>query len=233
MGIFETTIIYGLLGFVVAAAAVLSRPSQRAFARTTTFMTHFFLWPFFAPVLLGRAVDDHSPHEGPTGAVKTLPAIIEDPRIRQVEAQFKAALERVGGIAEELLGPQMESVRHLSSSLATMERRAREMDDLLDSAEFDQKKAEEALEQLLRRDDVDDEDPRIQSVRARLRNIERLHRMRHRSRRDLERALVKMEEMNSQLLLLQFADRPDGEIAESIQEIASTIDGLSEGLLAI
>ena len=57
--------------------------------------------------------------------------------------------------------------------------------------------------------------------------------MRRRARRDLQRALLKMEEMNSQILLLQFAEHPEDEIAENIQEIASTIDGLSEGLLVV
>ena len=232
MGIFETSIIYTLVGFAVATSLALARRTSSKLAQAGLFIVHTICWPFFAPVLLGGALEqgDSPPAGADPSEVpgKSAPKNIADPRIRGVEAKLMAALDRVGGIAEELLGPQMESVRDLSESLAAMDERIAEMDALLGSAEFDQEEAEQALETLLEDPDIDDGDERIESVRSRLRNIERLQKMRHRARRDLQRALLKMEEMNSQILLLQFADQPEEEIARNIQEIASTIDGLSE-----
>lgn len=232
MGVFETTIIYTIIGLVMAAAMALSARATSMVTKAGLFPLHTVLWPFFAPVLLGRAVDRGDPDTEKRDTKRAARAVA-DPRIRDAEAQLLSALSRVGGIAEELLGPQMESVRNLSDSLGRMDARLTEMDALLASREFDRQAAEQALRELLDSPDIDNDDARIESVQARLRNIERLHHMRERARRDLQRAILKMEEMNSQILLLQFADRPEGEIAESIQDIAATIDGLSEGLLVV
>ena len=232
MGIFETAIIYTLIGFAIAASLALAREAPTTLAAGALFVVHTIFWPFFAPILLGEAVETRDPPTADSNATDEaqLPDVA-DPKIRRTEAQLLSALDRVGGIAEELLGPQMESVRNLSSSLARMDERIAEMDTLLKSSEFDRQAAEQALEALLDDPSIDDGDERIESVRSRLRNIDRLQKMRRLATRDLQRALLKMEEMNSQILLLQFADQPEGEIAQNIQEIASTIDGLSEGLL--
>lgn len=236
MEVFETAVIYLLVGTTVASAMALSGPTRSVPSAVGLFVVRVCTWPFFAPILLARAVDTENPSEAEPGDFDT-DSLPEDPRrnspVDRVQAQLLAALERVGPVAEQLLGPQMESVNNLSRSLRRMQRRVDEMDALLDSPEFDKKSADQALENLLEDPDIDDGDPRIESVRSRRRNIDRLHRMRRRARRDLEKALLKMEEMNSQILLLQFAEKPNDEIAENIQEIASTIDGLSEGLLTV
>jgi hypothetical protein len=112
-----------------------------------------------------------------------------------------------------------------------MEGRLREMDTLLGSPEFDADRAETVLRGLEGRGYAED-DPRVQSVRARRRNIEQLRQMRDRAGQDLERALLKMEEMRSQVLLLRFANRPETELVDLIRDIAATVEGLTEGMMA-
>ena len=228
MGITETLIIYGLVGLAVATSIALARGARPTVASAGLFAAHTACWPFFAPILFGGALD---PPPGPSGTDRDQGDSAVDGGIALVEARLLASLDRVSGIAGELLGSQAQSVRALSKSLADMERRIAEMDELLASAEFDRDLAEQALHQLLNDPTIDDGDARVVSVQSRLRNIDRLHTMRHQTRRDLHRALLQMEEMNSQLLLLQFADQHDDEITRDIQEIASTLDGLCEGLL--
>ncbi|MFU8804921.1 MAG: hypothetical protein ACNA8W_13995 [Bradymonadaceae bacterium] len=231
MGIIETTIIYGIVGAVLAAGLAIASPGTPLAARFGLFFVHSALWPFFAPTLLGRATQGpqsepgHSPPEHDSSAL--------DPRIHAAEARLITALSSLDGIAEEVLAPQMESVRNLSRSLARMDTRQAEMDELLTSPEFDRDEAENALRALLDNPQITPDDSRIESIEARLRNIERLHTMRERAQRDIERAILKMEEMNSQILLFRFADKPENEMAELIGDISATVDGLSEGLFTM
>jgi hypothetical protein len=231
MGILEPTIIYGIVGAVLAAALIIASPGAPIATRCGLFVVHAALWPFFAPALLGRAtanlgaVIPEKSGEDDFGAL--------DPRIRAAEARLITALSRLDGVAEEILAPQMESVRNLSRSLARMDMRLAEMDELLTSPEFDRVEAEKALRGLIDNPQITADDSRIESIEARLRNIDRLHHMRERARRDIERAILKMEEMNSQILLFRFADKPENEMAELIGDISATVDGLSEGLFTI
>lgn len=227
MYVVETLVLYSLVGFVVASAFALAESSGSPMVRAVSFGAHLLMWPFFAPVLLGRAVDDQN-HTAPTDDI----CRDTDTRIDEVEHQLMQALDAVGGIARELLGDEIDNVHRLSESLHKMERRIAEMDALLESSEFDRRQAEHTLRRLVDDPGIDEDDQRVESVRARLRNIERLNAMRDSARRDLDRAVLKMEEMISQILLLQFADQPEDQIADNIHEIASTIDGLSEGLLS-
>ena len=233
MGIVETIVLYSLVGLVVAAAFVVWQPIDSLSKNVVLFGTHLLLWPIFAPVLLGRAVDASAHGDTSHDRPSRISPDFDNAQISEVEKQLMEALDTVGGIAEELLGGELENIRRLSDSLATMDRRIAEMDALLGSDEFDRQQAERTLKRLLDDPDIAEDDDRIESVRARLRNIDRLMNMRDRARRDLDRAVLKMEEMISQILLLQFADQPEEEIAENIHEIASTIDGLSEGLLTV
>jgi hypothetical protein len=140
-------------------------------------------------------------------------------------------LTSLDGVAREVLEKEVARVQKLTGSLTGMEQRLREMDALLAAPEFDAARAEAALRELEARGSGE-EDPRLQSLRARRRNIEQLRRMRDRTGQDLERALLKMEEMHSQVLLLRFANRPETELVELVKDISATVEGLSEGLMA-
>ncbi|MFZ5468742.1 MAG: hypothetical protein ACOZIN_04815 [Myxococcota bacterium] len=220
MGIAGTLVIYAVLGVCVAVALVL-REERRGAHGAAVFLLALFFWPVFAPVLLGGAPASSSPEKN--GRLT--------PRIRAAEEQLLAALGKVEGVAEEVLVPEVTRVRAVAGQLASMERRVQEMDELLRSPEFDGAAAEAVLADLLRRG-VAEGDPRVLSVRARLRNTERLKEMRRRGADDLERVLLKIEEMSSQLRLLKFAGRPDAEVVQLVKEVAQSVEDVTEGLLA-
>lgn len=227
MGLTETAIIYSIIGLVVAAAMWLSSPPTRGVAALASFVVHTMLWPFFAPVLLGRA-------GGGAPAAPTDPpgeAAAYDPRVRAAEARLTAALASLDGTAEEVLDPEVHRVRELTDSLARMAYRLAEMDELLATPEFDEARALDTLDAICAPGGAGDE-ARADSVRARLRNIRRLAQMRQALSEDFERAILKVEEISSQIRLLRFADRPEDEVSGLIGDISATVEGLSEGLLA-
>ncbi len=221
MSVLETAIVYGLVGIVVALALSLSGGRRRLVPAVAAGMYHAALWPFFAPFLLGRAIDG----EARTGPVR---GELSGP-VEAAEARLRETLTRVGGVAEEVLGPQLETVTSLCDSLRRMERRRVEMGELLESPEFDGKEVVRALEALEGRG----EDWRVESLEARLRHIERLKRMHEKTTRNVEETLLKLDEMTAQIALLQFADPGQGEVAFHLEEIALTIEGLSESLLGV
>ncbi|NOT55429.1 MAG: hypothetical protein HOP18_12555, partial [Deltaproteobacteria bacterium] len=115
-------------------------------------------------------------------------------------------------------------------SLDVAEHRLQEMEEMLHSREFDMTRVDAALHDL-RSKGYDDEEPRVRSLGARRRNIERLQTMRDRTRDELDRALVKLEEISSQVLLLRFADQPETTLASLLKEVARNVDGLATVVL--
>lgn len=222
MQIFETSIIYLILGAVVATAMVLRSEQRNQLQRIGLFLMVLLFWPCFAPLLLGGRTAPPEPPRVDTPL---------DSRVAAIQTSLLTALSKLQGVAEEALAPEMARVRGLSSSITAMEQRLVEMDRLLGAPEFDRSATEAALAALTQRG-LAEADPRVQSVRARLRNIERLQAMRVHTLENLERVILKLEEMSSQLRLLEFADRPDTEVVGLIKDIAETVEGVAEGLLA-
>lgn len=227
MGLVGTAIIYAILGLVVAAATALreERPSKARLAFLFTLGVLF--WPLFAPVLLGRpgapGADD-SREGGSEGG--------SDARIRAAEADMLAALAKVkGGVAGEAMAPEAAKVRDLAAGLRAMAVRMGEIDEALAAPGLDPAGIEAQLAELAARGGSE-ADSRFLSLRARLRNIERLRALRVHTGDDLERALFKMEEITSQMLLLKFAGRPEAEVAELIDGIAGSVEGVTEALFA-
>ena len=215
MGIVETCILYLLLGGVVAVALVLRAEGKGRGARAVTFVAGVFFWPVFAPFLLS------SSH----------PAARGTPPARAAQSRLLAALGQVEGLAADVLRPEVARLRGLVDAVGKMEARVAEMDALLATPEFDRSAASGQLEALARRG-LPPEDARVQSVQARLRNMERLVAMRERTAADLERVVLQLEEMGSRLQLLKFAGRPDAELVELLQSVASSVEEVTEGLLA-
>jgi hypothetical protein len=241
MGITETSIIYTIIGAVVAAAMWLATPTEHFVIRTSRFALHTVLWPFFAPILLGRSLqmDPHPERRPALNALGESSRVQQDPRVQQAEQRLLDALAGLDGVAEDVLGSEMSRVRDLAGSLAAMAGRMSEMDELLATDEFDEERAQLALEAICGQEDLQDVQhgaadrrARRDSVGARLRNIRRLKQMRQALSADLERAILKIEEISSQIRLLRFADRPEHEVSELIQDFAATVEGLSEGLLS-
>jgi hypothetical protein len=181
------------------------------------FLAGLAFWPLFAPVLLAGGARPPAPRAG------------FHARVQGAEALLLAALERARE-ASELAAPEVARVRGLTGAVASMEKRVEEMDALLQGPEFDEAHARASLAELSRRG-VPEDDPRTRSVQARLRNVERLRAMRQRTLEDLERIVLKVEEMSSRLQLLRFAGKPDAEVVQLFKEIADSVEDLTEGLL--
>ena len=224
MGLFGTAIIYALLGLVVASATALGEGRPRAGRILFLFTVGALFWPLFAPVLLGGRTSSVTRSEaGASG----------DTRIRAAETDMLAALAKVkGGVAGEAMAPEAAKVRDLASGLRAMAARLVEIDEALRAPGLDTVAIEAQLADVTARGGLES-DPRAQSLRARLRNIERLRALRGRTAEDLERSLFKMEEITSQMLLLKFAGRPEAEVAELIDGIAGSVEGVTEALFAI
>ncbi len=216
MGVVETCILYLLLGGVVAVALVLRAEGKGGGARAVTFVAGVFFWPVYAPFLLSSS--------RPAAAAVTPPA-------RAAQERLRAALGQVEGLAADVLRPEIARLRGLVDAMGKMEARVAEMDALLATPEFNRAVASEQLEALSRRG-LTPEDPRVQSVHARLRNMERLAEMRERTAADLERVVLQLEEMGSRLQLLKFAGRPDAELVQLLQSVAASVEEVTEGLLA-
>ncbi len=225
MGITETAIIYTILGAVVAAAFRLAHGgSAGPITQTGLFALRTVCWPFFAPMLLASGdASSNSARRAPP------PAASQTPRVDEAEQRMLGALDSLEGVAGDLFEPQRRRVEELTASLRTMQARLGEMDALLATTEFDEDRAQHTLEAILA-DNGERNEERAESVRARLRNIGRLKKMRARLNAEFERAILKVDEMSSQMLLLRFADHPEREVSELIGDIAATVEGLTEGL---
>jgi hypothetical protein len=228
MGFHETAVLYGLIGLAVSASLGLQRGAAPLVRRIGLHALWTLLWPFFAPVLFGGAVHDPDRGAAARGAGQRA---ARDPRLQAAQQRLLQALGGLDGVAREVLEREAGRVQKLAGSLGAMEQRLHEMDALLASPEFDPARAEAALQEMCARGPAQD-DPRLESLRARRRNIEQLRALRERAAQDLERALLKMEEMASQILLLRYTNRPETELVELVREIAAAVEGLSEGLTA-
>jgi len=223
MGIVETGIVYGIIGVVVAAAMALREPGGALTGRLLAGASRILFWPLFAPVLLAAAAQAGTPPSDSTP--------VPDPRLQAAGTELVRALTNLDQLTGGVLRSEIERARGLMDSLAASGRRLSEMDALTRTPELDAGRAEALLADLERRGTPPD-DPRVKSVAARLRNIRQLREMRDRGRDQLERALLKMEEMSSQLRLLQFTSNADGELGDLIHEIAASVEGIAEGLAA-
>jgi hypothetical protein len=226
MSALGTLVIYVILGLVVAVATATRDPRPSVVRLAFLFTAGVLFWPLVAPSLFGGpAASSASAATANDGAIA--------PRIQVAEEQILAALAKVkGGVAEGALAPEAARVRHLAGSLRALVKRLDEIDETLRAPELDAHKLDERLADLAARG-CPAGDARAESLRARLRSVERLRALRARTHDDLERALFKMEEITSQMLLLKFAGRPDTEVASLIDEIADGVDGVAEALAAM
>ena len=217
-----TCVVYLLIGLAVGVALLLRSEEHSLLNQLSVALGGVLFWPFFAPLLLaGPAIPmDARRSRAPGGS-----------HFAAVQQSLLTAMSGLKGVAEEVLAPELARVRGLADSVTAMEHRLEEMSRLLDTPEFDGKAAAAALEGLVARG-LGDQDPRVQSVKARLRNIDRLQSMRTRTSDDIERVVLKLEELSSQLRLLAFAGRVDADIVRVIKEIAESVSDVTEGLLA-
>src|SRR5262245_16648015 len=225
MGIIETFMIYLVIGTVVAVAMWITSSRTLSVPAVFDLITRAILWPFFAPLLFGKAA-----------SVASLPTSTErrhegkESCLHETQQRLLQAIGRLDGLGEGVIKPQLTQIDAMARSLDAAERRLQEMEELLHSREFDMARVDAALHEL-RGKGYDEEEPRVRSLHARRRNIERLQTMRDRTRDELERALVKLEEISAQVLLLRFADQPETKLAVLLKEVAGNVEGLATVVL--
>jgi hypothetical protein len=219
MGTLESLVVYAVLGVVVAATVLLQETPAAWTERCTTAVLATVFWPLYAPGALAKK-----------GAVPPPPPAGAGGRVRAAEAQLLASLARVQGGAGELVSAEVSRVQAMLGSVQTLEQRVAEMDALLRTPEFDVARARSVLEGL-RSQGLSDDDARLRSVQARVRNIERLAQMRESTAKNLELILLRLEEVGSRLRLLEFAGQPDAEVVALIKEMADAVEAVSDGML--
>jgi hypothetical protein len=222
MGIVETTVFYLLLGFVTGTAMFLREREALSLWRCALAV---LAWPVFAPLLLGGAARPPTPPAAPNKGDA-------DARLQRAEQGLLAVLAELDGAAAGALKQEVPRIQKLAASLQKLSGRVQDMDRILATPEFDADRASALLSELHARG-AELSDPRALSLRTRLRNIERLKSLREGTAELLERSLLKIEEMSSQVLLLRFAVDPEREVAELMRDIAASVEGLSEGLSAL
>jgi len=236
MGVVETGIIYGLIGLVVATALLLRDRGPGAVGRVgrvgrvALFLQGLCFWPVHAPALLARERRPEPEMQVGGGGRAAEDAAALGRRMREAQARLLEALANVEGAAQAV-APEVARVRLHTGQVEAMERRVLEIDELLATDELDLEAAREALRRMAARG-IPASDSRHQSLEVRVRNIERLRAIRDRTLEDLERIALKLEEMSSRLKLLRFAGRPDAEVVQLFKEVADSVEGVTEGLLA-
>jgi chromosome segregation ATPase len=225
MGIVETFMIYVVIGIVVATAMWTAHCHTLSVPAVFDLITWAILWPFFAPLLFGQAVPVASPPMSDEQRHE-----VKDSRLHETQQRLVQAIGRLDSLAEGVIKPQLTQIDAMVHSLDVAEHRLQEMEELLHSREFDVAQVDAALHEL-RSKGYDDEEPRVRSLGARRRNIEQLQTMRDRTRDELARALVKLEEISSQVLLLRFADQPETKLASMLKEVAENVEGLATVVL--
>lgn len=225
MAVVETLVLYVVAGVAVAVALSV----REGTVSPLEFCVHLLLWPFFTAALFDRngGSGRRAPSEARSSDDQSEAESLH-PEIRRAESKLLAALSRLDGLAEDVLGSERERIRSLTDSLDAMQSRLNEMDDLLGSDAFDEEEARAALQSA---EEGDATPERVESLRSQLRYIHRLQRMRADLRDDLRTALSKVDEITTQISLLRFADQPEREVSALIEDIAATVDGLSEGVL--
>lgn len=232
MGVLETAIFYLVIGAAVAFSSLLIEREKTRLERAVLFAGTLIFWPAFAPFLFGRVFAEP---KAPRATAATAPAEHDSPldrRIASTEGELLASMERLHGVAETVLAPELARVRKLAVALHGMAKRLLEMDRLLETPEFSAARAEALLAELETKV-KDRDDARLLSVRARMRNIERVRAMRAKTADELERAIFKMEEMSSQMIVLELAGGAEAEVVESMRELALSIDAAVETSLAV
>lgn len=218
MILLETAVIYLLVGVCVAIAFMMKRGPRNGSTWVRALAAPFF-WPLLVPLLL---LDEQAKPPAPAS-----------PTARAASSRLNAALAGLSGVADEIALPDLARVRAHAGSIAALEGRVIEMDAMLRTPEFDRASAERTLADLGARG-VLATDGRVVSVSSRLRNIDRLQKLRQRAAEDIERVCLQLEEMTAQLKLLRFAggSSDDGEAMRAIRQVADAMESTTDALLS-
>jgi hypothetical protein len=223
MKITETLVIYLMLGAVVGRA-MPSESRLPGYQRWARGVSYVLFWPFFASSLLGKRM--------PSGGLGDEIHRGQRSRLHHAKARLLDAIGSLTGLSQSIIEPQVAQLETVMASLDIASDRLLEMDDMLKTPEFDGQRVESALSELGTRG-VLENDPRVASLKARQKNIERLQAMRGNTGDELERALYTLEEISSQVLLLRFADNPELKLERLLKDVTDSFGDLSSLVLEL
>lgn len=205
----STLFIYLLLGGVVAVAM-----RMREAAGPLAFGLWVIFWPFYAPLLFAPTVTAQ-----------------QDDLITGARADLRAAVAELPPSTRALLADEVDRVLALTDGMARIAVGIADMDAVLATPSFDAALTRQTLDALTARG-CEAADPRVLSVQTRLQNIEQLHQLRARRAADLERALLTLQALTSEVRLLACAFLGRGEVPEAIAQVTALVRTLAEGLFA-
>lgn len=216
-------IVLGLLGVTVANARELRRADTRSRPRVAAdFLVTSLAWPFFLPSILAG--------EGAARRPATRDARPEARRIDRAESALGETLAELDGVALEALRGELPRIRGLAGGLRPWVDRLAAMEAELARPESSIVELDAALAALAARG-VPDHDPRVGSLRARRASLVHLASLRQRSAEELERALLELEELTTELRVLRFAgEGPGSESIERLRHLALRVAAVRDAL---
>lgn len=221
MGLNESLLIYLVIGLAVAVAVFLS--DARRGARRTAFLlfSATFFWPLYLPLILSAR-----------GAPAAPPAEREPARgdemalaIAQVELELDGALSSLDGWAEDALACEAARIGELRHALAAQAARIRDMDSLLDRAQFPDLEPRPTSANALPVGEATERWRKSQQARAH--NITRLAQVRRQAHADLMATLAWIRELVSMIHLAKFTGAPASRAEELVAQIAAAVEGVS------
>jgi hypothetical protein len=210
MNLLSTSLVlYLMIGAGVALAVYLADRSGSRSERCFRVLTALPFWPLYVPVLLRGAEPapspgDHVPHDD------------MDAAIAQVDDELQTALASLRGWAEGVLVREKDRLAELRTAWIAQAERIREMDRLLQLPAQVVRPTHEPASSRLQ-----------QCEQARLRNLDRLHRLRQRAHDDLIGTLAAVRELVSMIHLAKFTGAPASRAEEIVAQIAAAVEGLS------
>jgi hypothetical protein len=223
MNVGEAAAFYLLIGSSVSVSVYLSNARQRCPQRWFRVATALVFWPLYMTILLAR------PHQVEQAQQECDNRVSDDAAIaiERVQAELEGALANLDEWAEDVLACEKDYVGELGAALEAQAARIREIDRVL--AQIDS--AGSSVEQF-----SDTQDARQtpagcsrwqQSAQAQKRNLERLRRVRERSREDLMGTLAWLRELVSMIHLAKFTGAPVSRAEELVKQIAAAVEGIS------
>jgi hypothetical protein len=206
----STLVLYLMIGAGVGLAVYLADRASTRTERCFRVVTAVPFWPLYVPVLLSGAKPPPASNEcEPTDDLAM--------SIAQVDCELQAALGSLRGWAESVLTREKDRLGELRSAWIAQAQRIREMDRFLSAAEHIARPNTEGVNQRLQ-----------QSEQARLRNLQRIQRLRERAFDDLMSMLAFVRELASMIHLAKFTGAPASRAEEIVAQIAAAVEGLSE-----
>lgn len=216
MGLTETLLFYHLIGLSVAVAVWSQSECRPVSERSFRAATAIPFWPLYLPILLTR---DHT-SEPPQGGSASLRADELATKIDEVDRELEAALSSLDGWAEQALSHERERIAELRSAWNWQASRIREMDEVLRGF---------CGSEAPREDSPPGPGERIhRSVQSRRQNMARLREVREQAYEDFTATLARVRELISLIHLAKFTGAPASRADELVQEIAASVEGLSE-----